>query len=93
MERLIEAGPTLGRPTVGEVDLRDYGQDVKKLFGSKLKELRIGTMRVLFTFGPDRVPVLLFAGDKVGEWSAWYPSAIREAARLYGIYLKEERLG
>lgn len=93
VERLTESGPTLGRPTAGEVDLREYSADTKALFGSHLKELRAGTIRVLFTFGPDRVPVLLYAGDKAGDWSRWYPAAIKEAARLYRAYLEDTRLG
>ena len=91
VERLTEVGPTLGRPTVGEVDLRDYPKDVKALFGNHLKELRAGTIRILFTFGPDRVPVLIYAGDKAGDWSRWYPAAITAAARLYREYLEDIR--
>jgi hypothetical protein len=93
VERLAEYGPTLGRPTVGEVDLRDYPKDVKALFGSHLKELRAGNLRMLFIFGPDRVPVLLYAGNKAGEWHRWYGPAIREAARLYRAYLEDTGLG
>lgn len=94
VERLAEVGPTLGRPAVGEINLRDYSQAIKALFGAHLKELRIGrTIRVLFTFGPDRVPVLLAAGDKAGEWTDWYPGAIREAADRYREYLKDRGLG
>lgn len=90
VERLTEVGPTLGRPTVDVIDLAGYGQEIRNLFGSHLKELRpTSSMRILFIFGPDRVPVLLYAGDKVGEWNAWYPPAIREAARLYRDYLKD----
>lgn len=90
VERLAEAGPTLGRPTAAEIDLRDYPRDVRDLFGGHLKELRVGSsIRVLFTFGPDRVPVLLVAGDKAGDWKGWYPPAIREAAREYRAYLAD----
>lgn len=89
VERLAEFGPTLGRPTVGEVDLSREDPAARDLFGNKLKELRAGTLRVLFTFGPDRVPVLLYAGDKAGDWSRWYPVAIRAAARAYRAYLED----
>lgn len=81
VEYLSAGGPNAGRPAVGEVitDLVPH-----------LKELVIGrSIRVLFTFGPDRVPVLLFAGDKAGRWNAWYPGAIAEAARLYAEYLRD----
>jgi hypothetical protein len=91
VELLADRGPALGRPVVGEVSLEpDYRQHVP-LFGRHLKELRpLGTnIRVLFTFGPDRVPVLLVAGDKVGEWNRWYPGAIERAARLYRELLAE----
>lgn len=93
VERLQEKGPTLGRPTVGEVNLRDYPADIRSLFGNRLKELRAGTIRVLFTFGPDRVPVLLVAGDKQGEWNRWYPTAITQAADEYRDYLRRTGLG
>jgi hypothetical protein len=89
IDRLISAGPTLGRPTAGEVDLTRESAELRELFGNKLKELRAGTIRVLFLFGPDRVPILLYAGDKQGDWSRWYPPAIKEAARLYRAYLEE----
>jgi len=91
VERLAEVGPTLGRPVVAEVDLRDYPHEIRSLFA--LKELRVATIRVLFTFGPDRVPVLLFAGDKSGEWTRWYPRAIKGAARLYREYLEDSGQG
>lgn len=89
VERLAQMGPMLRRPTVGEVDLSREHTEAAELFGNRLKELRIGDMRVLFTFGPDRVPVLLYAGDKAGEWSDWYPAAIKEAARLYRAYTED----
>lgn len=89
VERLAERGPSLGRPTVAEVDLRDYPAETKALFGGHLKELRVGTIRVLLTFGPNRVPVLLVAGDKAGEWSRWYPAAVKEATRRYREYLQD----
>ena len=93
VERLSEKGPSLGRPTVGEINVRDYPAEVRDLFGNRLKELRAGTIRILFTFGPDRVPVLLVAGDKQGEWKRWYASAIREAAVEYRNYLRRTGLG
>lgn len=92
VERLAEVGPTLGRPVVGEVDLSRESASLREAL-PHLKELRIGTIRVLFTFGPDRVPVLLFAGDKQGDWSRWYPRAIKEAARLFADYLRDTGLG
>jgi hypothetical protein len=88
------AAPTLGRPVVAEIDLRDYAAEIRQTL-PHLKELRpLGTdIRVLFMFGPDRVPVLLYAGDKAGEWTRWYAPAVKEAAATYRRYLKETGLG
>lgn len=79
---LSEHGPTLGRPLVDT------------LTGSKianLKELRPRqtTIRVLFVFDPWRSAILLIAGDKAGQWKAWYDRAIPQAEELYAVYLKE----
>lgn len=90
MEALRIAGPALGRPIVAEIDLRSYSPEIRKLF-PHLKELRpLGTtQRVLFTFGPDRRPVMLFAGDKAGNWTKWYAQAVKEAAKSYRAHLSE----
>jgi hypothetical protein len=92
VELLTEQGPALGRPVVGEVATHEYPKAIRDRL-PHLKELRFGSVRVLFTFGPDRVPVLLVAGDKAGTWKAWYRDAIKEAAREYGRYLEEMGLG
>jgi hypothetical protein len=91
MDVLIEDGPALGRPLVDVINLDPDYRDLVALFGRHLKELRpLGThVRILFTFGPDRNLVLLYAGDKAGDWKKWYPTAIREAARLYREYLED----
>jgi hypothetical protein len=89
VERLAEGGPTLGRPTVAEIDLSRESAALRDAL-PHLKELRIGSsIRVLFTFGPDRVPVLLVAGDKSGDWAGWYRTAIKQAAREYSLYLRD----
>jgi hypothetical protein len=78
-EILQEQGPSLGRPLVDTVR------------GSKhpnMKELRRGTIRVLFAFDPKRTAVLLVGGDKRGQWQAWYRSAIRRADRLFDRHLR-----
>lgn len=54
-----------------------------------LKELRPGTVRILFVFDPWRSAILLVAGDKAGQWNAWYEQAIPLAEQRYEIYLKE----
>lgn len=88
---LIEEGPTLGRPLVDRVELEPDHRALIPLFGRRLKELRpLGTdVRILFTYGPDRTLILLYAGDKSGQWTSWYQRAIPAAARLYRDYLAE----
>lgn len=85
---LLDEGPNLGRPLVDRIK------------GSRLhnlKELRpasSGTteVRLLFVFDPERRAVLLVAGDKAGQWSAWYQRAIPQAEARYALYLKERDL-
>lgn len=80
IDALAEGGPGLGRPLVDTIA------------GSKmqnLKELRPGTVRILFAFDPWRSSILLVAGDKPGRWNAWYQEAIPLAEQRYEIYLKE----
>jgi len=87
IEVLAEVGPNLGRPLVDRIK------------GSRLhnlKELRPGSaggseLRVLFTFDPWRSAILLVAGDKAGNWSAWYRRSIPRAEALYERYLHERR--
>ncbi len=56
---------------------------------ANLKELRPGTVRILFVFDPWRSSILLVAGDKAGQWNAWYREAIPLAEQRYETYLKE----
>jgi hypothetical protein len=79
---LAEYGPTLGRPLVDTLV-------ASKL--ANLKELRPRqtNIRVLFVFDPWRSAILLIAGDKTGQWQAWYERAIPQAEHLYSLYLTE----
>ena len=85
IEVLADVGPSLGRPLVDRVK------------GSRLhgmKELRPGSagsteIRVLFVFDPWRSAILLVGGDKSGNWTRWYRTAIPRAERLYEEYLHE----
>jgi hypothetical protein len=59
-----------------------------------MKELRPPSadrseVRILFVFDPWRSAILLVAGDKAGQWTRWYRTAIPEAEQLYTTYLKE----
>ncbi|SCG66410.1 type II toxin-antitoxin system RelE/ParE family toxin [Micromonospora coxensis] len=80
IDLLAEAGPALGMPLVDTI----HGSSV-----ANLKELRPGTIRILFAFDPWRSSILLVAGDKAGQWNAWYREAIPLAEHRYELYLKE----
>ena len=77
---LAEFGPGLGRPLVDSIS----GSSI-----ANMKELRAGTIRVLFVFDPWRSSILLVAGDKSGRWEQWYAESIALAEQRYEIYLKE----
>jgi hypothetical protein len=56
--RLLEQrGPGLGRPLVDSIEGSRH---------ANMKELRAGTLRVLFAFDPRRTAILLIGGDKRG---------------------------
>ncbi|MFG2038581.1 type II toxin-antitoxin system RelE/ParE family toxin [Dactylosporangium sp. NPDC048998] len=80
LDALAEGGPGLGRPLVDSIAHSTV---------ANLKELRPGTARILFVFDPWRSSILLVAGDKAGQWNAWYQEAIPLAEQRYEIYLKE----
>jgi hypothetical protein len=80
IDTLAEAGPGLGRPLVDTI----HGSSI-----ANLKELRPGTVRILFAFDPWRSSILLVAGDKAGQWNTWYRDAIPLAEQRYERYLKE----
>lgn len=76
---LCDQGPGLGRPLVDSVKGSEH----------PLKELRVGTIRILFAFDPRRIAVLLNGGDKQDRWQKWYRSAIPKADRIYAKHLNE----
>ncbi|MBH5333677.1 type II toxin-antitoxin system RelE/ParE family toxin [Streptomyces pactum] len=83
VQALVEEGPDLGRPLVDRI---------KGSVLHNLKELRPGStgaseVRILFIFDPRRCAVLLVAGDKAGQWSAWYRYAIPAAEARYAAWL------
>jgi hypothetical protein len=53
-----------------------------------MKELRVGTIRILFAFDPRRVAVFLTGGDKQGKWNKWYRTAIPGADCLFAEHLR-----
>ncbi|MFJ6615224.1 type II toxin-antitoxin system RelE/ParE family toxin [Streptomyces sp. NPDC091289] len=79
---LQREGPALGRPLVDRI----VGSSLPNL-----KELRPGSsraseVRILFVFDPARNAVILVGGDKAGQWSGWYRTAIKEAEAAYAAY-------
>jgi hypothetical protein len=79
--RVLEhRGPGLGRPLVDSLE------------GSRhpnMKELRAGTIRVLFAFDPRRSAILLIGGDKRDRWQEFYPEMIALADQLFDEHLKD----
>ncbi|MGW5686591.1 type II toxin-antitoxin system RelE/ParE family toxin [Nonomuraea sp. NPDC003754] len=82
IDALADGGPSLGRPLVDTITASRL---------QNLKELRPGTVRILFAFDPWRSSILLVAGDKAGRWNAWYRQAIPLAEQRYETYLKERQ--
>lgn len=82
---LQQEGPALGRPLVDRIT----GSTLPNL-----KELRPGSagaseVRMLFVFDPERNAVILVGGDKAGNWSGWYKTAIQDAEEAYEDYIEE----
>jgi hypothetical protein len=77
---LRERGPGLGRPLVDTLE----GSRI-----ANLKELRTGSMRILFAFDPRRTAILLVGGDKRDRWEAWYREAIPIAEEIYAVHLEQ----
>lgn len=80
VEILEEQGPAAGRPVV---------DTVKGSRHPNMKELRPGTVRVLFAFDPRRAAILLIGGDKRDRWDEWYEQMIPIADDLFDVHLKE----
>jgi hypothetical protein len=80
IDLLAAQGPALGRPLVDTVSHSCI---------ANLKELRPGSIRILFAFDPWRSTILLVAGDKTDQWQAWYRTAIPLAEQRYERYLKD----
>ncbi len=77
--RLLEQrGPGLGRPLVDSVEGSRH---------ANMKELRVGTIRVLFAFDPRRTAILLIGGDKRDRWQEFYERVIPVADDLFDEHL------
>ncbi len=77
---LEQRGPGLGRPLV---------DSVKGSRHANMKELRAGTIRVLFAFNLKRTALLLIGGDKRDRWQEFYARMIPLADDLFDEHLKE----
>jgi hypothetical protein len=80
IDLLVDHGPELGRPTVDSLRYSNL---------ANLKELRSGTIRILFVFDPWRCGILLVAGNKAGRWQHWHREAIPLAEQRYDQYLRD----
>ena len=77
--RLLEQrGPGLGRPLVDSIERSRH---------ANMKELRAGTIRVLFAFDPRRSAILLIGGDKRDRWQEFYEETIPLADDLFDAHL------
>jgi hypothetical protein len=85
VELLERLGPTMHRPYSGEI--------VGSASDPRMKELvcDVGAahIRVLYTFDPRQVAILLLGGDKTGNWKEWYSENIPAADDLYKDHLKQ----
>lgn len=84
IDMLAQSGPGLGRPLVDSITGSRH---------QNMKELRVGTCRILFAFDPSRSAILLVAGDKRGQWRTWYPPAIALADQRFDEWLKHLKGG
>jgi hypothetical protein len=84
---LAEVGPGLGRPLVDSLEASEIG-NLKELRPRSGRDLAI---RILFVFDPWSQAVLLVAGNKAGDWSRWYKTAIPAAEVAYEAWLAWER--
>ncbi|WFE19979.1 type II toxin-antitoxin system RelE/ParE family toxin [Solwaraspora sp. WMMD937] len=83
VDLLAEHGPALGRPLVDRLKGSLY---------HNMKELRPGStgdteIRMIFAFDPLREAIFLVAGDKSGQWKAWYETAIPLADARFDEHL------
>jgi hypothetical protein len=85
IDLLADEGPALGRPLADRVKSSRY---------HNMKELRppsagSSEIRMLFAFDPRREAIFLVAGDKAGNWDAWYRRAIPLADERFAQHLAE----
>ncbi|WP_322762658.1 type II toxin-antitoxin system RelE/ParE family toxin, partial [Frankia sp. Cr2] len=79
--------PGLGRPLVDTLQ----GSTIKNLKELRPRSGRDIAIRMIFAFDPWSQAVLLVAGNKAGDWSRWYKTAIPTAEVAYDRWLAFER--
>lgn len=79
---LEQTGPSLGRPLVDRI---------KGSRHHNMKELRVKSTRILFVFDSMQSAVLVVAGDKAGQWNAWYRQNIPLADDRYDQWLTDQQ--
>ena len=82
IDMLEQVGPSLGRPLVDRI---------KGSRHHNMKELRVKSTRILFVFDPKQSAVLVVAGDKAGQWQAWYRHNIPVADDRYDQWLADQQ--
>jgi hypothetical protein len=87
IDMLAEIGPGLGRPLVDTLQ----GSSIGNLKELRPRSGRDVAIRVLFVFDPWSQAVLLVAGNKAGDWTRWYRTAIPIAETVYDGWLAAER--
>ncbi len=80
IDMLEQDGPGLGRPLVDTVTGSRH---------ANMKELRPGTIRLLFAFDPTRTAIILIGGDKRDRWKEFYAEMIPLADDLLDEHLTE----
>ncbi len=86
IDMLAETGPGLGRPLVDTL----HGSSISNLKELRPRSGRDVAIRVLFVFDPWSQAVLLVAGNKAGDWSRWYKTAVPIAEIAYEGWLAFE---
>ena len=87
IDMLAEIGPGLGRPLVDTLQ----GSNISNLKELRPRSGRDVAIRLLFVFDPWSQAVLLVAGNKAGDWSRWYQTAIPVAEIAFEAWLAHER--
>lgn len=90
-DHLEVKGPKLERPRVGRVE----DSSIPHLKALRPPNVGGDHIRILFTFDPKRVGVMLVGGIKGNSngspekvWKRWYKDAIKTAEARYAEYLK-----